>query len=225
MQSMPFDRPERRRLNGPAALTLGLVLLAGAGGLAFGRAEPAPAPDPAHLRYTPDGRAIVPSNYRDWPFLSAGLDMNYSDPSAGMDHHTFDNVFVDPDSLAAFRATGRWPDGTVLVKEDRGGVTKGSINKSGQFQGEDVMGLELHVKDSRRFEGGWGFFLFSKDSPAQKIPTTAQCYACHQAHGAVDSTFVQFYPTLIGVARDRQTLSASYLAETKGEPSAAPRIQ
>jgi hypothetical protein len=205
---------------GALVLSFSIVALAGAAGLAFGD-EPPPAPA-VRLHYTPDGRAIVPADYREWPFLSSGLDMNYSDRASGPDHHMFDNVFVDPDAFAAFRKTGLWPEGTVLVKEDRAGLTKGSINKSGQFQGEQVMAIELHVKDSKRFDGGWGFFMFgAAAAPAQKIPTSAQCYACHQAHGAVESTFVQFYPTLIGVARNRQTLSAAFLHET--ESSAASR--
>ena len=37
------------------------------------------------------------------------------------------------------------------------------------------------------------------------IPTTANCYSCHQEHGAVDTTFVQFYPTLAGIAREKGT--------------------
>lgn len=215
----PFDRVDLARRAGPAALALGLLLLAGAAGLAHGSDEPAGPPYAGAARFTPDGRALFPSDYRDWPFLSSGLDMNYSDRTPGMDKHTFDNVFVDPASLAVFRQTGRWPEGAMLVKEDRGGSSKGSINKSGQFQSEDLMGLELHVKDSKRFDGGWGFFFFGAKAPAQMIPTTAQCYSCHQAHGAVDSTFVQFYPTLIGVARDRRTLSASYLADLEAAPA------
>jgi hypothetical protein len=45
------------------------------------------------------------------------------------------------------------------------------------------------------------------------IATTADCYSCHQAHGAVDTTFVQFYPTLLPIAQEKKTLSASYLAD------------
>ena len=30
------------------------------------------------------------------------------------------------------------------------------------------------------------------------------------AHGAVDKTFVQFYPTLLPIAKDKGTLSAAY---------------
>jgi hypothetical protein len=46
------------------------------------------------------------------------------------------------------------------------------------------------------------------------------CYGCHKAHAAVDSTFVQFYPTLLPLAKARGTLAASYLQEMAQEPPA-----
>ena len=33
-----------------------------------------------------------------------------------------------------------------------------------------------------------------------------------EKHGAVDTTFVQFYPTLMPIAEQKKTLSAAYLA-------------
>jgi hypothetical protein len=107
----------------------------------------------------------------------------------------------------------------VFAREDREGETKGSINKSGEYQSENLDGVELHVKDSVRFKGAWAFFAFGNDEPAAAIPAVASCYACHGAHGAVDSTFVQFYPTLVGIARTKKTLSESYLSETKALPT------
>jgi hypothetical protein len=173
--------------------------------LAFARPA-APTPSAAHLVYLSDGRVELPKTYRDWPYLSSGIDMNYSASPMMMDHHEFDNVFVDPEALRAFRTSGTWPDGTVFAREDREGQTKGSINKSGQYQGEAVMSLELHVKDSVRFKnGGWAFFVFGSNAPAQAIPSGASCYECHSAHGAVDTTFVQFYPTLIATAKQKKT--------------------
>ncbi|WP_353228678.1 cytochrome P460 family protein [Novosphingobium sp.] len=169
----------------------------------------------AALSFTADGRAIAPPGYRDWPFLTAGIDMNYDATVGQPGAHVFDNVFVDPAALRAFRRTGRWPEGAVLVKESRDGLTKGSINKSGQFQGEAVTDLELHVKDTRRF-GGWAFFSVSPGQPARARPPSDDCYACHGAHGAVDSTFVQFYPTLIGVARAKHTLAPEYRQSAAG---------
>ena len=47
------------------------------------------------------------------------------------------------------------------------------------------------------------------------IPQTADCYSCHAAHGAVDTTFVQFYPTLLPIAKSKGTLSAGYRKETE----------
>ena len=69
----------------------------------------------------------------------------------------------------------------------------------------NVAAIEVHVKDAGRFKGGWAFFAFEKSDTAKLIPTTAKCYSCHEEHGAVDSTFVQFYPTLIDVAKQKGT--------------------
>ncbi|WP_295635145.1 cytochrome P460 family protein [Novosphingobium sp.] len=182
-------------------LVVGAVALAAAGAETLARST---AP-PGAVAYTADGRAMLPANYRDWVFLTSGLDMTYAEPAAVVTSHMFDNVFVDPAALATFRRSGRWPEGTVLVKEAREGLTKGSINKAGQFQSEAVADVELHVKDTRRF-GGWAFFKIVDGKPGAIIPKTASCYSCHDEHGAVDSTFVQFYPTLAGIARARGTL-------------------
>jgi hypothetical protein len=42
------------------------------------------------------------------------------------------------------------------------------------------------------------------------IPQAAECYSCHATHAAVDRTFVQFYPTLLPIAKAKGTLSAGY---------------
>lgn len=160
--------------------------------------------------YGEDGQLALPENYREWVYLSTGFDMAYR--PMGMGHHMFDNVFVEPGAYKAFLATGTWPDKTMLVLEVRGAMDKGSINKSGNFQGTEVMGREVHVKDSAHLQG-WAFFGFGAGKTAKMIPRTADCYSCHAAHGAVDNTFVQFYPTLLPIATAKGTLSPAYLAE------------
>jgi hypothetical protein len=45
------------------------------------------------------------------------------------------------------------------------------------------------------------------------VPLSADCYSCHAAHGAVDTTFVQFYPTLLPTAKAKGTLSGLYEKE------------
>jgi len=163
--------------------------------------------------YTKDGNLVAPTNYREWIYLTSGLDMSYVAQPAGApppEHSMFDNVFVNPESYRAFLAAGTWPDKTTIVLEVRGAENPVSINKRGHTQSEEVMALEIHVKDN----GKWTFFHQDPGGPAMLIPRPAGCYACHEAHGAVDTTFVQFYPTLFPLARQKHTLSEEYLKET-----------
>lgn len=187
-------------------LTLGTLAI---GVAAWGAtAHSSPEPRPA-AQFTANGELVFPADYREWIFLTSGVNMNYTDTPRGMDHDMVDNVFVDPRSWQAYKATGRWPEGTVLVKEARVGAHKGSINKSGTFQTEDMVNVEVHVKDARRFRGGWAFFVHKGQAPASPVPAEASCYACHGTHGALDSTFVQFYPTARPIAAKAGTLDAS----------------
>ena len=164
--------------------------------------------------YTANGDLSPIPRYREWVYLTSGIDMSYSPKAMDMGHSMFDNVFVNPAAYRSFLATGTWPDKTVLVLEVRGALTKGSINKSGHFQSTERMGLEVHVKDQAKFPGKWAFFEF--DSPEKSgtlVPQGAPCYTCHAAHAAVDTTFVQFYPTLLPLAQKKGTLSAEFLKE------------
>src|ERR1700693_6089504 len=73
------------------------------------------------LDYLPDGMLRYPANYREWIFLSSGLDMSYSEKSAVPGHSMFDNVFVNPEAYREFVRTGTWPDHTILAMETRRG--------------------------------------------------------------------------------------------------------
>ena len=163
-------------------------------------------PGPDAPQYTSEGRLRFPERYREWIFLSSGLGMTYG-PLASDAEPRFDNVFVNPSAYRSFLDTGRWPDNTVLVLEVRSAESKGSINRGGHFQG-NVIGIETHVKDERRFPRKWAFFGFHGKSAISEepAPPTSSCYACHEPNGAVDTTFVQFYPSLTSVARAKGTL-------------------
>lgn len=157
--------------------------------------------------YTAEGALQVPADYREWVYLSSGMDMSYSPMAMGM-QSVFDNVFVNPSSWAAFKQTGHWPDKTVFVLEIRRATSHGSINKHGSFQTEEVTGLEFHVHDEARFKGGWGFFESDGKAAAKHLAETESCYACHLKNGAVDTTFVQFYPTAKPIAVKAGTFKA-----------------
>ena len=188
-----------------------LLVLAGAAasenGTVAGAAEDTP-------RYTAAGELQVPARFREWVFLSSGLDMSYNPIAAAAGHSTFENVFVNPAAYRSFLQSGTWPDKTMFMLEVRAAAGATSINKNGQTQSEQVLGRELHVKDAR-LDGGWGFFAAADSGMGIPIKRPADCYACHEAHAAVDTTFVQFYPTLLPVAKAKGTLSPAYLADEK----------
>jgi len=153
------------------------------------------------LQYSKEGNLLMP-DYREWVFLSSGLGMTYPNERPPTNPF-FDNVFVDSAAYKAFLKSGAWPDKTVLVVELRNSETKVSINKDGRVQ-TNVAGTEAHVKDASR--GGWAFYGFPKGATeGNLIPKTENCYSCHQQNGAVDTTFVQFYPTLIETAKSKGT--------------------
>ncbi len=210
----------------PHTRTISFVLLLAAFAIAlwafgsFSQPKSVAAAESAQPAYTPsytkDGDLVPPLQYREWTYLTTGLGMNYNTPKPGEGEGMvmFDNVFVNPEAYRAFVATGTWPDKTVMVLESRNASTKGSINKAGHFQSGGIMGLEIHIKDEARFPGKWAFFDVASETKATLFPKTASCYTCHADHAAVDTTFVQFYPTLLPIAQKKGTLSAAYLKES-----------
>lgn len=169
--------------------------------------------------YDKSGNMLPPANYREWIYLTSGMDMSYTPKAAEMaDMSMFDNVFVNPEAYRSFVATGTWPDKTVMILEGRQANSKGSINQRGHYQAVGVMDFEVHVKDEARFPGKWAFFSFdAPDKNGTLIPEKAPCYSCHQQHGAVDTTFVQFYPTLLPIAEKKGTLSGEFLKEVQAQ--------
>jgi len=150
-------------------------------------------------QYDAKGQLLRPDDYRDWMFLSAGYGMNYS-PAPGS-HEMFTNVFVPRWAYQEFVNSGKWPEQTMFVIDERDAESKGSINKTGHFQ-TDLMGLAVEVKDSSRFPEKWAYFGFSADGKTSEAMGKGNgCWSCHDAHAAVEHTFVQFYPTLKAVAR------------------------
>ena len=172
------------------------------------RAQQAPADGP---RYT--GNALLrPADYREWVFLGSGLGMTYQPPSGSQPPpQFFTNVFVNPSSYRSFMQSGKWPDKTMLVLEIRGSDSEVSINKSGRFQ-TNLAGLEAHVKDSRFSGDGWAFFNFRREDQVEPLSgkDVARCVECHAKNAAVDNTFVQFYPTLLEIARQKGTLKPGF---------------
>ncbi|HEY2385132.1 MAG TPA: cytochrome P460 family protein [Terriglobia bacterium] len=109
------------------------------------------------------GKAALlrPQGYREW--VSAG-----------------ENIYVDPAAWREYSKTGRFPEGTVLVRER---VRPRTAQETAQER-EPHGSLVVSVKDGNRFEGGWGFFDFSDSGKTQAI-SDASCRRCHSAGMAI----------------------------------------
>lgn len=166
-------------------------------------ATPAPAADGPE--FTADGKLVRPANYRKWVFLSSGYGMSYSQQPS--DHLMFTNVFVPPAEYDYFLQHGSWPEKTMFVLEIYGSQSKGSINKHGNFQTE-FMGLDVEVKDASRYPDKWAYFGFDTNEAASApvAPGKNDCWKCHDQNAAVEHTFVQFYPGLLKIAKEKKTI-------------------
>jgi hypothetical protein len=146
-----------------------------------------------------DGNQLVrPEGYREWMFVGSNLNMGYSDDQTPKESR-FHNIYIQPEAYRQYAATGKFPDKTVLVMEVIAAGTNASINKRGQFEDRPI-GIEVSLKDEKRFPGKWAYFNFigSGGAPlaqAKPFPKEA-CWSCHNQHGAADNVFVQFYPVL-----------------------------
>ena len=168
------------------------------------------------------GELRRPADYREWVFLTSGLGMTYgpNTPAEGRPA-PFSNVFVNPTAYRAFMQTGKWPDGTMFVLEIRRAIENASINNGGRTQG-DVAVIEASVKDAARFpDGGWAYFDFGRAAEQRAsvapLPRSADCYACHSEHGAVEWTFTQFYPEQFAVAERLGTVRNDYDPNRKAQ--------
>jgi hypothetical protein len=195
------------------AVTLGGLVL-GALAMRVGRSQ-TPANTAPGPQFTADGKLMRPEGYRRWVYVSSGLGMSYSQ-KASDSMQMFTNVFVNPGSYDYYLAHGTWPDKTIFVLELYGSTSQGSINKHGSYQSE-FMGLDVEVKDEARFPDKWAYFNFGGSEKAAKAipPSRNDCWKCHDQNAAVEHSFVQFYPELLKIAREKGTIKPTVHLDAK----------
>lgn len=147
-----------------------------------------------------DGKIKLPDqSFRsNWPMLGSWT-VNGEDGAAGL--HI---VYTQPETIDAFRETGSFPDGAVIVKELRSAstedLTTGRVSYAGDLEGWFVM-----VKDkSGRFEDnplwgdGWGWGYFSADAPSSLVTMDykLECKSCHVPAKDTDWIYTRAYPLL-----------------------------
>ncbi len=179
-------------------LPAGLVAAGGMAALLLGmQTRPAEVP----YRFNAAGELIRPEGYREWIFVGTPLtpdDMNRGNAA----FPEFHSVYIDPGSWEHWKRTGRFPDGTILMKELISVGSKAAASGKGYFMG-DFIGLEATIKSEARFPdepGHWAYFSFT-DQGGPLLDTSAafpaaDCNACHDANADDDWVFTQYYPVL-----------------------------
>src|SRR6201998_1330222 len=113
-------------------------------------------------------------------------------------------VLASPGSIEAYRKDGRFPDGTVLVKEVFETVTKdmttGTVSHAEKLKGWFVMVRERATRypGNALWGDGWGWSWFDAADPTKKTSThyRLNCKSCHVPARATDWIYVDGYPAL-----------------------------
>jgi hypothetical protein len=109
---------------------------------------------------------LRPDGYRSWIVLQSSSTRAHK-------------VFVSPAAYRGYADTGKFPEGTLMIWE-RGA---GAVSASGTHGMSTT--LLASVKDSSRFDGGWGFFDFTAAGgtltpKAKALPESSGCRTCHR---------------------------------------------
>ena len=147
------------------------------------------------------GQLHVPPDYRErYEYLGTWSAAADKTPGAQQLHV----VYASPGTRAAYKRTGKFPDGTVLVKEQLEAsttrMTSGTISREQRLVGWFVM-----VKDdTNRHAGnplwgeGWGWSHFDTNAPARTDSPDYQknCKPCHLPAKATGYIYMQGYQSL-----------------------------
>jgi len=157
------------------------------------------------------GALVRPKAFRSsWVFLGSPFTPNsLNDGTANFPE--YHNVYVQPSAFHAYRATGKWPEGTMMLKElqlvdnaegDEDDGSRYEVSGRGFFPGA-VNGMDVAVKDSRRFSESknWGYFNFGHRAPpyeksAMAAPIGA-CAQCHIDNASEDMVYIKFYKPIL----------------------------
>jgi hypothetical protein len=159
--------------------------------------QPTPAMRASAAVFEHGNTLLRPEGYRDW-ILVAPAPMR---PGSGVDRaesatrRLTHRVYIDPVGYRGYEKTGRFPEGTLMIWES----ARGGPDTAQHPHKESA--LLASVKDSTRFDGGWGFFDFTAldgtvTARAQTVPESSGCGSCHRQVAATDHVFTQFYPVL-----------------------------
>ena len=179
-----------------ARVSIALALLAAA--VLQNSAQVQKSPDVFSEVVDKDGNIRRPKQVRD-AYQSLGT-FTVLNPKGNEMHATY----ASSGTAAAYRRTGKFPDGSVLVKEvfstEHERLTTGDAHYAAGTKVWFVM-----IKDEKGrypsnplWGNGWGWALFAADAPEKQVATDYKkdCLGCHVPAKSTDWVYVKGYPVL-----------------------------
>ena len=183
-------------------IIVGATVMGGLAAITHAQSDPAWGP-----QWTATGELMLPRDFRRWVFLGSPLTPHALN-GGNAPFPEYHNVYVQPEAFEAYRNSGEWPEGTIMLKELQlttpGAHADGStieVSGRGYFPAA-LNGIDISVKDTDRFgdSNGWGFFNFGHHAPPYPKTAAAQpteaCAGCHIAN-ATDMVFLKFYAPIL----------------------------
>jgi hypothetical protein len=146
------------------------------------------------------GNMRIPDNYRTlYEYL--GSWSVAGDDKGAKEMHT---VYASPGTAEAYRTTGKFPDGSILVKEVYGAatmmMTTGTVSHVDNLKGWFMMVKDgkNSYPDNKLWGNGWGWSWFDAGNPTKTTSKEfrADCLGCHIPARATDWIYVFGYPGL-----------------------------
>ncbi|WP_423416148.1 cytochrome P460 family protein [Hyphomicrobium sp. B1] len=148
------------------------------------------------------GNLKVPSNYRaTYEYLGSWAVADDKGQEGSKQIHT---VYASPGTIEAYRTSGKFPDGSALVKEVFAAktqpMTTGTVSHEDKLQGWFMM-----VKDDKNahpennlWGDGWAWSWFDASNPNKTTSTNYKndCKSCHEPAQATDWVYTNGYPSL-----------------------------
>jgi hypothetical protein len=160
-------------------------------------------PDGFQIAVNDKGAIRLPDvDYRkDWVSLGAWAVAAEEGTQGSEGIHT---VYTQPGTVEAFRETGKFPDGSILIKElfstTTDEMTTGTVSRVDKTSGWFVMIKDAtnRYPDNKLWGAGWGWAYFDAKDRINTTTTDyeAECLGCHVPVKDQDWVYIQGYPVL-----------------------------
>ena len=164
----------------------------------------------ARLVFNEKGEGALPKGYRSWVHTYTTWESITTTILDGTVTKTpeFHSVYVEPTAYRAFMETGKWPEGSLMVKEfnttsidpkncDGPPAYPCKFGSSTVIFPHGYTGIGVMLKDSKRYPGepgGWVYFSYGHRAPPYEpfspVRDRAQCAQCHIDHVGPKNDYV-----------------------------------